>query len=193
MKIFAYLYDKMLTWSKHRHAKYYLAGVSFIEASIFPIPPDVMLVSMGLAVPRKAWNYAAIATLFSVIGGIFGYMIGLYAMELIQPYITNHNLQQAYAQVSQWFMQYGVWMVIIAGVTPIPYKIFTVTAGATQMAFLPFVLGSIVGRGLRFFLVSGLFYFVGAKLEQRLRHYIDWIGLGILLIIILLVCWMKWL
>lgn len=192
MKIFSYLYDRTIFWSKHRHAPYYLAGVAFIESSFFPIPPDVMLISMGLATPRHSWRYAFIATICSVIGGMFGYLIGMYAMMLIQPYILASSYASYYHQVVQWFDSGGVWMVILAGVTPFPYKIFTITAGAMHLAFLPFVLGSIIGRGLRFFLVSGLLYFVGEGLETRLRRYIDWIGWGLLLVIVLAFVIYKW-
>ena len=120
LKIFSYLYDKTIFWSAHRHAPYYLAGVSFAESSFFPIPPDVMLISMGLASPKRSWNFACIATLFSVIGGLFGYMIGLYGMEFIEPYLVHSAYQESYQQIMNWFTQYGVWIIIVAGFTPVP-------------------------------------------------------------------------
>lgn len=192
MKLFSYLYNKTSAWSAHRHAPYYLAGVSFAESSFFPIPPDVMLISMGLAMPRRSWNYALIATLFSVIGGIFGYLIGLYCIEYIGPYIEASSYASSYKQIHLWFEQRGVWMVILAGFTPLPYKIFTVTAGAMHMALLPFVIGSIIGRGMRFFLVSGIMYFAGDSIETRLRRYIDMIGWVMIGIIGIVFCLMKW-
>ena len=192
MKIFSYLYEKTIGWAGHRHAQYYLAGVSFIESSIFPIPPDVMLISMGLAMPKRSWHYAFIATLFSVIGGMLGYLIGLYCIELVEPYILASSYASSYEQVHHWFTQYGVWIVIVAGFTPLPYKVFTVTAGAMQMAFWPFVLGSVIGRGGRFFLVSGLLYFAGEHIENRLRRYIDIIGWVMIGLIFLGFCLMKW-
>lgn len=192
MKLFSYLYNKTSSWSAHRHAPYYLAGVSFVESSFFPIPPDVMLISMGLATPRRAWHYALIATLFSVIGGMLGYLIGLYGIEFIQPYIEASPYASSYHQIQGWFEQRGVWIVILAGFTPFPYKVFTVASGAMHLAFIPFVVGSIIGRGLRFFLLCGLLYFFGERLETRLRRFIDIIGWSSLVIIAMIVCLMKW-
>ena len=176
MRIFSYLYDKMLAWSSHRHAPYYLAGVSFSESSFFPIPPDIMLLTMGLATPKRAWHYAFITTLFSVLGGCFGYLIGMFFMEIIQPYLLASMYTTAYEHVRAWFEHWGVGVVLLAGFTPIPYKLFTITAGAMHMGFLPFVLTSIIGRGGRFFLVSTLIILFGERFKQRFRCWIDWIG-----------------
>jgi len=176
MKIFSYLYDKMLAWSAHGHARYYLAGVSFAESSFFPIPPDIMLIAMGLAKPKRAWHYALITTIFSVLGGCFGYIIGMFFMEILLPHILTSPYAGSYEHVRVWFDQWGVGVVLLAGFTPIPYKLFTITAGAMHMAFMPFVLASIAGRGARFFLVSGLITLFGARLEKRFRRWIDWIG-----------------
>lgn len=192
MKIFSYLYDKMIAWATHRHAPYYLAGISFIESSVFPIPPDVMLASMGLAKPKNAWNYALIATLFSVAGGILGYVIGFYFMELIQPYLLTSAYATSYQHVLHWFKEGGVWMVILAGFTPFPYKIFTITAGAMHMALFPFIVGSLIGRGARFFLVSTLLYFAGGHIQNKLRHYVDVIGWSMLAIAGVGYCLIKW-
>lgn len=176
MKIFSYLYDKMLVWSAHRHAPYYLAGVSFSESSFFPIPPDIMLLTMGLATPKRAWHYALITLTCSVIGGCFGYVIGMFFMDILQPYIMASPYAAAYEHVRTWFEHWGVGIVLIAGFTPIPYKLFTIAAGAMHMAFIPFVLASIVGRGARFFLVSALVVLFGEHFNKRFRHWIDWIG-----------------
>ena len=192
MKLFSYLYNKTSSWSAHRHAPYYLAGVSFVESSFFPIPPDVMLISMGLATPRRSWHYALIATLFSVIGGMLGYLIGMYFFEFIRPYIEASSYASSYQQIHLWFEERGILMIILAGFTPFPYKVFTVTAGAMHMVFLPFVIGSIMGRGLRFFLVCGILYFSGARLEAQLRRYIDLIGCLMIVIMIVVFCLMKW-
>lgn len=192
MKFFSCLYNKTIGWSAHRHAPYYLAGVSFIESSFFPIPPDVMLISMGLATPRKSWHYALIATIFSVIGGMLGYLIGMYFIEFLRPYIVDSAYASSYYRIQDWFEHGGVWMVILAGFTPFPYKIFTVSAGALHMAFLPFVIGSVIGRGLRFFLVCGILYYAGERLEAKIRHYIDIIGCIMLAVIVVIFCLMKW-
>lgn len=176
MKIFSYLYDQMLIWSAHRHARYYLAGVSFAESSFFPIPPDIMLITMGLASSKRVWEYALITTIFSVLGGCFGYGIGLFFIDILQPYIVDSSYAASYEHVHVWFSHWGVGAVFLAGFTPIPYKLFTVSAGAMHMAFIPFVLASMVGRGARFFLVSGLVTLLGKRLEKRFRLCIDWIG-----------------
>lgn len=185
MKIFTYLYDKTLNWSAHNHAPYYLAGVSFAESSFFPIPPDVMLISMGLSAPRLSWRYAVIATLFSVLGGIFGYCIGYYFMELMGPYLMSSSYGSTIKQVMNWFEHRGVLVVIVAGFSPFPYKIFTITAGAMNLAFFPFLIGSIVGRGLRFFLVSAILFFAGHRIEKHLRQYVDIIGWSMLVIFVI--------
>ena len=192
MKLFSYLYNKTSSWSAHQHAPYYLAGVAFAESSFFPIPPDVMLVSMGLAAPKNSWNYALIATLFSVIGGILGYLLGVYCIEYIGPYIEASSYASSYKQIHLWFEQRGIWMIILAGFTPLPYKVFTITAGAMHMAFGPFVIASIIGRGLRFFMVCGFLYFAGARLEEQLRRYVDVIGYVMIAVIAVVVCLMKW-
>ena len=192
MKIFSYLYNRTLSWSSHRHARYYLAGVSFVESSFFPIPPDVMLISMGLAKPKNAWQYALIATIFSVIGGIFGYGLGHFCFVFIQPYIMNSSYAEIYNTVCHLFEKYGVWIVFLAGFSPIPYKVFTVAAGALQMSFFPFVIASCIGRGLRFFLVSGLMFYMGAGIEKHLRRFIDIIGWAIVLIAVCACIAIKW-
>jgi len=192
MKIFSYLYEKTISWSGHPHAPYYLAGVSFAESSFFPIPPDVMLISMGLATPKRSWRYALIATCFSVLGGLLGYLIGFYGMELLQPYIMASSYKESYLHILKWFEHGGVGMVILAGFTPFPYKIFTITAGAMNMALLPFIVGSIIGRGLRFFLVSGLLFFAGDQIQTKLRLYVDIIGWTMFALFILGYVLIKW-
>ncbi|KTC65175.1 SNARE associated Golgi protein (plasmid) [Legionella adelaidensis] len=192
MKIFSYLYNKTIDWSGHPHAPYYLAGISFAESSFFPIPPDVMLISMGLATPNHSWRYALITTTFSVLGGLFGYLLGFYFMQLFLPYILSSSYADSYNLVKTWFTEGGVWMVILAGFTPFPYKIFTITAGAMHMALFPFLIGSLIGRGLRFFLVSGILFFAGDKIHNRLRIYMDIIGWSALVLVIVAIVLFKW-
>jgi lipoprotein NlpD len=185
INFFSYIYEKTLLWSKNHRAPYYLAGVSFAESSFFPVPPDVMLMSMGLASPKRSWRFALIATIFSVLGGVLGYCIGLYGMSYIKPYLMTSSHADQVTKVMSWFENQGFWMTIIAGFSPFPYKIFTITSGMMQMAFWPFLLGSIAGRGLRFFLVSGILFFVGEKIEPHLRRYVNRIAWTALMVLIM--------
>jgi membrane protein YqaA with SNARE-associated domain len=185
MKLFSSIYNKVIAWSAHRHAPYYLAGVSFAESSFFPIPPDVMLLSMGLARPEATWRNAFIATIFSVIGGVLGYLIGAYGLHLLMPYIQSMGYYPSYLKTVEWFNHWGVWVVFLAGFSPIPYKLFTVSAGALSMPFLPFLFASLIGRGLRFYIVCALLYVFGDKLNNHLRQYIDIIGWSIVAIFVI--------
>ena len=117
--LFRSIYDKMIQWSGHKKAPYYLAGVSFIESSVFPIPPDVMLIPMVISRPMKAWEYAFITTLFSILGGLLGYAIGYFAFEWIaEPFITMMGYEASYNKVVKWFAEYGIWIIIAGGFTP---------------------------------------------------------------------------
>lgn len=177
MKIFSVLYDKVLRWSAHPHASRYLVSMSFCEAIFWPIPPDVMLAPMSLAKPQKAWHFALLTTLASVIGGAVGFALGWLLFEpVVQPFIHWVGYDHQLVKAQQWFSQYGLWIVLLAGFSPLPYKFFTVTAGVMQMMFLPFMLMSLVSRAARFFLVAGLMKLGGARMEEKLRHYIDWLG-----------------
>jgi membrane protein YqaA with SNARE-associated domain len=176
MRFFSSLYSRTLAWSRHPHAPRYLAGLSFAESSFFPIPPDVMLAPMSLATPKRAWYFAALTTLASVLGGLLGYLIGLFAFDLIQPYLYEWGYWQAYERAQGWFDQWGFWAIFLAGFSPIPYKIFTITAGVISMALLPFLLASAIGRGARFFLVAGLMAWGGERMEQALHRYVDLLG-----------------
>lgn len=183
--MFKKLYDKTLRWAKHRHAEKYLCSLSFAESSFFPIPPDVMLAPMALAQPEKALRLALLTTIFSVLGGMLGYCIGYFMFDVIAPWLQETHYWGNYLRAEEWFNQWGFWAVFIAGFSPIPYKVFTIAAGALQMFFLPFVLASIVGRGARFFLVSMLIAKGGEKFESKLRQYIDMIGWIVVVLVII--------
>jgi membrane protein YqaA with SNARE-associated domain len=176
MRIFSPLYDLALKWSRHPHAERYLAGVSFAESSFFPIPPDVLLAPMALARPERWWRLAAITTVTSVLGGLFGYLIGYVAIEAVTPMLHRVGYWQHFETAHDWFERYGFWAIFAAGFTPIPYKVFTIAAGAAHMGLLPFTLGSLVGRGARYLLVAGLVRWGGAPIEHHIRRYIDGIG-----------------
>ncbi len=177
MKFFSRLYDKVMQWSKHPHAERYLAGLSFAESSFFPIPPDVMLAPMALSRTDRAIRYALITTVASVAGGMLGYAIGFWFFDVIQAFIADGGRwEQHYLTTKEWFDKWGFWAIFIAGFSPIPYKVFTITAGIMGMLFLPFVIASAIGRGSRFFLVAGLMKWGGKEMEQKLKHYIDFLG-----------------
>ncbi len=186
MRLFSVLYDRVMSWSRHRYAPWYLGGLSFAESSFFPIPPDVMLAPMSMAQPSKAWRFALLTTLASVAGGLFGYLIGTFAFDLIQPLVgEGGRYHEAFVRARQWFDEWGVWAVFLAGFSPIPYKIFTITAGVLAMALVPFVLASAIGRGTRFFLVAALMAWGGERMERRLRGYVDLMGWLMILLIVL--------
>jgi len=191
MKIFSRLYARALDWSRHRYAPRYLAGLSFAESSFFPIPPDVMLAPMTLANPGKAWSFATLTTVASVLGGLLGYMIGLFAFELIEPLLKSAGYFPKYLQVRGWFGEWGFWAIFLAGFSPVPYKLFTISAGVISMALLPFILASFIGRGARFFMVAGLMAWGGARMEQTLHKYIDRIGWATVLLIGLIIVGVK--
>jgi len=185
MKLFSRLYDWTLNLSRHRQAPWWLGVLSFAESSFFPIPPDVMLAPMALARRSRAFWFALITTVASVLGGVAGYFIGAWFFEpLAQPLIDFYHAGEKFEAMKVWFQDKGIWVVLLAGFTPIPYKIFTIAAGALSMAFAPFVLASIVGRGARFFLVAALVYFGGPKFEQGLRRYIDIIGWAVVALVV---------
>lgn len=165
------LYQQTLSWCRKKHAKAYLGFLSFIEAIFFPIPPDVMLAPMVLAKPTDAWRLAGLTTVTSVAGGVVGYFLGLFAFETLGSVLIDAlNLDVYYEEAVRWFDEYGFIAIFIAGVTPIPYKVFTLAAGASQMAIVPFVLASIVSRALRFYFVAGCMRYLGQSISFRKKH-----------------------
>ena len=190
MRIFEPLYSAILRWSAHRHAERYLAGVSFAESSFFPIPVDVMLAPMVLAQPHRAWRLAGITTVMSVIGGLFGYIIGAYFFEQYGNQILDYfNAHDAFLNVQSSYIEYGMIIVLVAGFTPVPYKIFTIASGVIGISVLPFMLMSLISRGARFYLVAGLIKLGGEKLEHTLHQKVEmlgWICLGLVILVIVL-------
>lgn len=176
MRLFSKIFDRVMVWSRHPKAPWYLAALSFSESSFFPVPPDVMLAPMVLARPRSAWRFAGLTTVASVVGGAAGYLIGALAIEAIEPLLHRLDYWDVYLKARLWFQTWGFWAVLAAGFSPIPYKIFTIAAGAMSMLLVPFLLASLVGRGARFFLVAGLIVWGGSRFESNLKRYIDAIG-----------------
>jgi len=170
------LYDRMLAWAAHPRAPVILSSLSFAESSFFPIPPDVMLGPMCLARAGKAWYFAAICTVSSVLGGLLGYVIGRWAFQWIEPWLMSSAYSGIFLSTMDAFETWGFLYILLAGFTPIPYKVFTIGAGVMGMAVIPFLLGSAVGRGARFFLVAGLIRAMGERGAQRLRSWVDTAG-----------------
>lgn len=188
MRLFSALYNKIMLWSQHRHAPYYLYSLSFAESSFFPIPPDFMLAPMALAKPERAWVYAAWTTIASVLGGVLGYYIGYLAFNLVHPLIIQFGYENTYQHIETWFKLWGFWLTFVAGFAPIPYKLFTIAAGATHISLLPFIIGSFVGRGGRFFLVTGLMLWGGERMKDLLVRYVDRLGWLLVVLIFLVYC-----
>jgi len=190
VKLFSTLYDRAMQWARHQHAQRYLMGLSFAESSFFPIPPDVMLMPMSLANPKRALWFATVTTLASVLGGLFGYLIGVFAFDMVEPILHSAGYYPKYLQAKTWFDEWGFWAVFLAGFSPIPYKVFTITAGAISMAVAPFVIASLIGRGGRFFLVAMLMAWGGERMEKILHKYVDrlgWLIVALVIITILIV------
>lgn len=174
--LFSRLLDRVLVWSKHPRAPWYLGALSFAESSFFPVPPDVMLAPMVLARRDQAWRLAFLTTLTSVLGGIAGFAIGAVAIDSVMPFLERFGYVSHFTRAQQWFTEWGFWAILAAGFSPIPYKIFTIAAGAMSMLLLPFIAASVVGRGARFFLVAALIFWGGERFERNLRRYVDQLG-----------------
>lgn len=191
MQLFTPLYDKCMVWARHRYAVWYLSGLSFAESSFFPVPPDVMLAPMSMAQPSRAWRYAAITTLASVLGGLLGYVIGFFAFDLIQPWLQESHYWDKYQHARNWFGEWGFWAILVAGFSPIPYKVFTIAAGTLAMGLPLFVAGSILGRGGRFFLVAGLMAWGGPAMEQKLRIYVERLGWLVIVLAVVAIVYFR--
>ena len=167
------LYDWTLSLAEHRHALWVLAFVAFLESSMFPIPPDIIMIPMIIARPNRAFVIAGVALGASVIGGLLGYAIGALAFEALgEPILTALGKADAMSEFATRFNDVGFWAVLIAGVTPFPYKVITIMSGVTAMPLGTFIATSILARGLRFFLVALLLWKFGAPvrdfIEKRL-------------------------
>ena len=175
--MFESIYQGVMRFSRRREAPYYLSLLSFVESFILPFPPpDVMLAPMSLAHPSRAMRFAALTLLFSVLGGLVGYLIGAFLFDLAEPYIIAWGYEARFEKVTTWFEHWGFWAVLVAGFSPVPYKLFTIAAGVLNLALIPFVLASIIGRGARFFLLAWCLARYGPAIEPKLVRYIEYIG-----------------
>ena len=179
------LYDWVMGLAASRHAPSALFAVSFAESSFFPVPPDVMLAPMVLARPDKAWRYAALCTLASVLGGCLGYAIGFFLQDAALWLMTLSGHEGGLAQFQCWYGKYGVWVILIKGLTPIPYKLVTIASGLAQFAFPMFIAASVVTRGARFFLVAAVVKRFGPAMlpviEKRLALFAG-LAIGIIVL-----------
>lgn len=179
------LYDFTMSLAATRHAEKGLAGVSFVESSFFPIPPDVLLIPMVLAERTKWIRFALICTVASVVGALLGYVIGAFLYETVgEPILRFYGKEDSFERVAEWYNRWGGWGVLFAAVTPFPYKVLTIFSGATGLSLPVFVAVSIVGRGLRFFIVSWLLYRFGPPMRAFIEKNL---GLLFTLFVILLV------
>ena len=178
------LYDWTMSWADHPRALWVLAFVSFIESSVFPIPPDVLMVPMILAAPRRAWLIAGVALIFSVLGGLLGYLIGAIAFETIgQPILAALGKTDAMQAFNTRFNDFGFWAVLTAGITPFPFKVITIMSGVSGLPLSTFIVTSIVARGLRFFLVAALLWKFGIPVRAFIERRLGWMFLLFLVIL----------
>ncbi|WP_431285231.1 YqaA family protein [Humitalea sp. 24SJ18S-53] len=161
------LYDRIIALAAHERAGWWLFGVSFAESSFFPIPPDAMLIPMCLARPERAWRYAALCTIASVLGGILGYAIGYWLFDAVaMPVLAAYGHPDAMVKFQGWFDAWGLWVILIKGFTPIPYKLVTIASGAAHFSFVVFIMASVATRGARFFLLAGLLRAYGPPIRE---------------------------
>jgi membrane protein YqaA with SNARE-associated domain len=179
------LYDWTMGLAGHRHALAALAAVSFIESSVFPIPPDVLLIPMVLAARGRAWRIALVCTVASVLGGLLGYAIGFYAFEAFgRPVLDFYGYAPRFAQFQDDYNRWGAWAVFIAGLTPFPYKVITILSGTTGLDVAVFTVSSVLARGLRFFVVAALLWHFG----EPIRSFIEKrLGLLFVVFVVLLI------
>ncbi len=179
-------YDWVLTQAEKPHAGWILFGVSFAEASFFPLPPDILLLPMVAATRSKAWSFALICTLGSIIGGLFGYAIGACFMATLGQHIIDiYHLQAAFASFQQGFNEWGVAIILGKGLTPIPFKLVTIFSGAARLNLLQFVLAAAATRAFRFFLIAGLVKKYGEPVKAFVEKYLTWVFLSVLAAIVI--------
>lgn len=185
MKLIRSLYNWTLRIAAHRHARFGLFGLAFVESSVFPLPPDLVLIPMCIADRRKAFTYAAICTLGSVLGGIFAYGLGYFLYDTLGSKVVEfYGYEKQFTHFQGLYNEWGAWIVLTGGFTPIPYKLITIASGVTQMNFGAFVLFSVIGRASRFFLVAGLLWKFGAPIKDFIEKYLGWLTFIFMILLI---------
>lgn len=176
--VFDRLYARVMTLARHRHAMRWLAGVSFVESSVFPIPPDVMLIPMILAERARAWAIAAVCTGASVLGGLAGYAIGYAFWEAVgQPLMAFYGYEAKMGDFAGRYNEWGAWIVFIAGITPFPYKVITIASGVAGLDIVVFTVASVLSRGLRFFVEAALLWRFGAPVQRFVERHMGLLGI----------------
>lgn len=185
MKLIRDLYDWTLRLAAHRHATWGLAGVSFAESSVFPIPPDVILLPMCIANRAKSFWYATVCTVSSVIGGIAGYAIGYFLYDTVGVKIVEfYGYQQAFTTFVEKYGEWGFEIIVAKGMTPIPFKILTIASGVAKFPLIEFIAASIIARAMRFYLVAALIWKFGAPIQNFVEKYLGWLTLLFLILLI---------
>jgi len=188
------LYDWVLRWAETPYGSWALFILAFAESSFFPVPPDILLIALAISIPAKAFRYALICSAGSVLGGIAGYVIGYQFMDLVGFRILNfYGLMEKYDIISDLYGRYNAWAVGIAGFTPIPYKVFTISAGAFKINFPVFLMASVVSRSARFFLVGWLIYKFGAGIRSFIDRYFNILAVVFVVLLIGGFILIKWL
>ena len=168
------IYNWTLKKAEHRNAKWYLSLISFAESSFFPIPPDILLIPMALASKAKALFYAFICTVFSVLGGLLGYGIGYFFFNSLGIYIVEfYHFENSFSIFENYYKEFGIMIVLGAGITPFPYKFITIASGVFGLNIILFIIVSIIGRGFRFYLIAILLYFFGEKIKLIIDKYFN--------------------
>jgi membrane protein YqaA with SNARE-associated domain len=183
--MFQRLYDWTLSLATHRHAMRALAVVSFVESSVFPIPPDALLIPMVLADRARAWRMAAVCTVASVLGGILGYAIGYFLFETVgRPILDFYGYQEEFQRFADAYNEWGLWIILIKGLTPIPYKLVSIASGVAHFDPVVFLLASIATRGARFFLVAALLRRFGPPIRGFVEKNLTAVATTALLLIV---------
>ena len=178
-------YDYVIHLSANQYALAWLFVISFVESSFFPIPPDIMLIPMILATPKKAWKIAGVCTFASILGAYLGYAIGLFFFQLIaEPLLTFYGYLDKFNEFKNLYAEYGAWIVFGAGITPFPYKIITIASGVVHLNLVVFTVASILARGLRFFLIAWLLKVYGEKMRLFIEKNLGWLSVVFLILLI---------
>lgn len=168
------LYDWTVHWANTPHSTWALFILAFCESSFFPIPPDVLLIALAVALPSKSFKYALVCSAGSVLGGCFGYLIGYQFYEYVgKPIISFYNITEVFNSVSESYQSNAFAAIAIAGFTPIPYKVFTISAGVCKVNIFTLILASALSRSARFFIIAGLFHLFGPKIKTFIEEYFN--------------------